>query len=66
MAFVSHTDLFKNAKSPEYTAGRGYEAMEAGKLEEITEFGLKMTIKAGLPVMPLRLQLKTVAKMQAK
>lgn len=65
-ADMDDTDMFKNAKTPEYTAKRGYAAMEAGELEEITEFGLKMTIKAGLPVMPLKTQLKTVAKMQSK
>lgn len=65
-ADLDDTALFESAKSPEYTARRGYEAMEAGKLEEITEFGLKMTIKAGLAVMPLKMQLKTIEKMQQK
>ncbi|MBC6993032.1 SDR family NAD(P)-dependent oxidoreductase [Neolewinella lacunae] len=65
-AELSDTDLFKSPKTPEYTAGRGYAAMEAGKLDEITEFGLKMTIKAGLAVMPLKMQLTTIYNMQKK
>ena len=65
-ADMADTDLFKDAKTPEYTAGRGYEAMEAGKLEEITEFGLKMMIKTGIPVMPLKTQMNIIGKMQAK
>lgn len=65
-ADLEDTALFESAKSPEYTAKRGYEAMEAGKLEEITEFGLKVMIKTGLAVIPLKAQLNTIHKMQRK
>lgn len=66
VADMDDTDMFQDAKTPEYTAKRGYEAMEKGKLEEITEFKLKAMIKAGLPVMPLKTQLNTIYKMQDK
>ena len=65
-ADMEDTELFKGAKTPEYTAKRGYKAMEAGKLEEITEFGLKVTIKAGLAVMPLKAQMGMIEKIQSK
>lgn len=65
-ADLSGTELFASAKSAEYTADLGYKAMEAGKLEVITETGLKLMIKGGLPVIPLRTQLKMIEKIQAK
>jgi len=65
-ADLNDTELFKNAKTPAYTAKRGYEAMEKGKLEEITEFGLKVQIKTGMAVLPLKTQLNIIEKMQAK
>lgn len=66
VANMDDTEIFQNAKTPEYTAQRGYAAMEAGKLEEITEFGLKAMIKAGIPFVPLKAQLNTVYKLQKK
>lgn len=66
VADMDDTEMFQDAKSPEYTARLGYEAMEAGKLEVITETKLKVLIKAGLPVMPLKTQLNTIHKMQSK
>ncbi|OAV43486.1 SDR family oxidoreductase [Lewinella sp. 4G2] len=65
-ADMSDTDLFKDAKTPEYTAKAGYKGMEAGKLEVITEVGLKFMIKGGLPLLPKSVQLSMIEKMQAK
>lgn len=58
-------DMFDGAKSAKYTAQRGYEAMESGDLEVITEPGLKFFIKAGLPFTPARLAMAQVKKMQS-
>lgn len=63
-ANLEGSDLFKEAKTPEYTAEKGYAAMEAGKLDVITETGLKFMIKGGLPILPMRSQLKMIRKMQ--
>jgi hypothetical protein len=63
--FAGDEDLFANAKTPRYTAEKGYEAMEAGKLEVITEFGLKVMIKAGIPFTPERMGMNMIKKMQA-
>jgi hypothetical protein len=65
-ADLEDTELFKQAKTPEYTAKRGYEAMEAGAREEITETGLKVMIKTGLAIMPMSAQLNMIRKMQEK
>lgn len=64
--FGNNQGMFASGKSPRYTAERGYSAMEAGKLEEITEFGLKVMIKAGMPFTPAKLGMSMVKKMQAE
>ena len=63
--FGDNEGMFASGKTPRYTAEKGYEAMEAGKLEVITEFGLKVMIKAGLPFTPVRVGMEQVKKMQA-
>lgn len=63
--FGGNNGMFASGKTPRYTAEKGYEAMEAGKLEVITEFGLKVMIKAGLPFTPERMGMEQVKKMQS-
>lgn len=65
-ADLEDTELFQDAKTPEYTARRGYEAMEAGQLDEITETKLKVMIKGGLAILPMKNQLAMIEKMQRK
>ncbi|MEM9527613.1 MAG: SDR family oxidoreductase [Bacteroidota bacterium] len=65
VADMADTNMFENAKSARYTAARGYNAMEAGKLEVITETGLKVMIKGVLPIMPKKVGLNMIKKMQA-
>jgi hypothetical protein len=65
-ADLSDTALFKSAATPASTARKGYDAMEAGKLEVITEAGLKFFIKAGLPFVPERIAMASIQKMQTK
>ena len=57
-------DLMKGAKSPRYTAERGYRAMEHGDLEVITEVGLQVMIKGALPFLPERVGMRQVRKLQ--
>ena len=57
--------LFENAATPQTTAAQGYTAMESGRLEVITELGLAVTIKGLLPLMPERLAMGIVKKLQA-
>lgn len=65
VADMADTDMFENAKSARYTADKGYTAMENGKLEVITETGLKVMIKGMLPILPKRMGLNMIKKMQA-
>ncbi len=63
--FDGNSEMFAQGKSARYTAREGYEAMEAGKLEVITETGLKVMIKAAMPLMPARLGMNMIKKMQS-
>lgn len=65
-ADLEDTDLFADAKTPEYTAQKAYEGLEAGKLEIITETRLKFMIKAGMKIIPISAQAKMIRKMQEK
>ena len=47
-------------------AEKGYTAMERGKLVEITEFDLKLTLDWAVPLMPRKMVLKTVRRTQEK
>jgi len=64
--FGDNQGMFASGKTPRYTAEKGYAAMEAGKLEEITELGLKLMIKAGIPFVPAKANMKMIKKMQAE
>lgn len=63
--FAEDNAMIARGKSARYTAERGYAAMEAGQLEVITETGLKVAIKAGIPFVPQRQLMKIVKKLQA-
>lgn len=63
--FDGDNEMFAQGKSARYTANEGYKAMEAGKLEVITETGLKMMIKAGIPFTPARVGMNMIKKMQS-
>lgn len=63
--FDGDSEMFAQGKSARYTAEQGYNAMEAGKLEVITETGLKVMIKAGIPFLPARVGMNMVKKMQS-
>ncbi|MEO0787531.1 MAG: SDR family oxidoreductase [Bacteroidota bacterium] len=65
VANLDKADMFKNAKSAEYTAQKGYEAMEAKRLKVISEPSLNFAIKALFPFVPMRTMLKQVKKMQS-
>lgn len=65
VANLDKSELFKNAKSAEYTAQKGYEAMEAERLKVISEPSLNFAIKALFPFVPMRAKLKQVKKMQS-
>lgn len=64
VAGMSGSNLFKNAASAESTARKGYNAMELGKLEVITDLPMKIGIKTMLPFMPNRIILKLIEKFQ--
>jgi hypothetical protein len=63
--FSNDHEMFAQGKTARYTAEKGYAAMEAGKLEVITETGLKVMIKAAIPFTPERLAMSMIEKMQA-
>ena len=50
----------------ESVAQHGYDAMMAGKLVTINEFGLRFMINWLMPFMPHRMKLKMISKMQTK
>lgn len=64
-ADMGDSDLFKGARTPEYTAKKGYEAMEAGKLDVITETGLAIAIRGLIPFVPTRFAMNQIKKIQS-
>ncbi len=64
-AGMHDSKLFANAATPETTAAQGYTAMEAGRLEVITEVGLNLAIKGLIPFIPDRLVMKAIKKIQS-
>ncbi len=50
----------------ESVAQHGYDAMMAGKLVTINQFGLRFMINCLMPFMPYRMKLKMISKMQTK
>ncbi|WP_420460459.1 SDR family NAD(P)-dependent oxidoreductase [Neolewinella sp.] len=64
-AGLSESKLFESAATPQTTAAQGYTAMEAGRLEVITEVGLAVAIKGLMPFIPERLAMAGVKKIQS-
>ncbi len=64
-AGMKDSKLFANAATPQTTAAQGYTAMEAGRLEVITEVGLNLAIKGLIPFIPDRLVMKAIKKIQS-
>jgi len=61
------TNLVKGGgRSAESVAKHGYDAMMAGKLVTVNEFGLGVLVNWVIPLMPRRAVLKMIEKMQAK
>lgn len=63
-ANMGNSKLFKGAVDPNSVAEKGYNAMEKGKLVEITEGSSKFLVNIALPFMPRKMVLSTVRKMQ--
>ncbi|CAH1000412.1 putative oxidoreductase [Neolewinella maritima] len=64
-AGLSDSKLFESAATPQATAAQGYTAMEAGRLEVITEIGLAVAIKGFIPFVPERLAMAAIKKIQS-
>ena len=66
-ADLEGTGLVKGGgATAESVAQHGYDAMMAGKLVTINEFGLRFMINWLMPFMPHRMKLKMIRKMQTK
>ncbi len=65
-ADMSDADMFKNGKSPESVAKIGYDAMVAGKLVTVNELQLGILTQWVVPLLPRRMVLKMIYKMQSK
>ena len=63
--FSNDHEMFAAGKSARYTAERGYTAMERGQLDVITETKLAVALKGILPVVPARVGMAAVAKLQS-
>ncbi len=66
LANLTDTDLDKNEKSAASVAKIGYDAMLAGKLHIVNEWGLHILTNWILPLLPRRRVLKIIRKMQTK
>jgi len=66
VADLEDTAVMDGARSARYTAEKGYKAMEAGKLEIISEPVLKFALKGGLPFVPQKTIMGIVKKLQTK
>jgi len=66
VADLEGTQLAKSGATAESVAKIGYDAMMEGKLVAINEMGLKLAMNWIIPLVPRRLMLKLVSKMQSK
>ena len=66
VADLEGTELTKSGRTPESVAKHGYDAMMAGKLVTINEFGLSILMNWVVPMLPRRMALKMVDRMQSK
>lgn len=65
-ADLGWTDLVKNGATAASVAKHGYDAMMAGKLVTVNETPLSILTQWVIPLMPRRMVLKMVEKMQSK
>ena len=67
VADLDGTDLVKGGgENPADVARHGYDAMMAGKLVTVNEFMLGIMVNWVVPLLPRRMILKMVDKMQSK
>jgi short-subunit dehydrogenase len=64
-AGMEGSKLMEDAATPESTAAQGYTAMEAGRLEVITDLRLNVMIKGLMPLLPDRLTMNMIKKLQS-
>ncbi len=65
-AKMGDSNMFKNAKSPVKVAASAYKGMEKGKLIIFDDWKLNFGLNWIVPLLPRKLVLKTVKKMQAQ
>lgn len=65
-ANLGGTDLVKTGRSAESAARHGYDAMMAGKLVTVNEMQLGFMVNSLIPLMPRRMVMKMIEKMQTK
>lgn len=65
-ADLGGTDLVKSGQSAESVAKHGYDAMMAGKLVTVNEARLGFLTQWVIPLMPRRMAMKIIEKMQSK
>ena len=65
-ADLGGTDLVKSGRSAESVAKHGYDAMMAGKLVTVNELQLSILTQWIIPLLPRRMAMKMIEKMQTK
>ncbi|WP_116124256.1 SDR family NAD(P)-dependent oxidoreductase [Lewinella sp. IMCC34183] len=63
--FAEDNAMMGQGASPSSVARQAYTAMEAGRLEVINELGLQVVIKGLLPLLPERLVMSVIKRMQS-
>ncbi|KMW58239.1 Short-chain dehydrogenase/reductase SDR [Candidatus Rhodobacter oscarellae] len=66
VANLEGTDLVRSGRTAESAAKHGYDAMLAGKLVTVNEFGLSVMLNWVTPFLPRRMVLRIVDRMQSK
>jgi len=65
-ADLGGTDLVKSGATPDSVAKFGYDAMMRGKLRVINETGLRFLLNWIMPLLPRRMAMKLIERMQTK
>ena len=65
-ADLGGTNLANNGRSAESVAKHGYDAMMAGKLVTVNEFQLGFVVNWLIPLLPRRMVMRMIEKMQSK
>ncbi len=63
--FSDSSTLMDQAVAPAGVARQGYTAMEAGRLEVINDIGLQIAVKGLVPLVPERLLMSLIRRMQS-